>query len=105
MRPSLEPYGTDGIRPSRSRSDAICLRIALENDGQALFILRHHGGLPTAPHTLVEEIGERVLVLTSVPGQAMNHRLVFFHGRENSSLAAMTTTPAFANLTLVRHPL
>ena len=31
--------------------------------------------------------------------------LVFFHAREDSSFSAMTTTPAFANLTLVRHPL
>ena len=35
----------------------------------------------------------------------MDDGLVFFHGREDSRFPAMTTTPAFSNLTLVRHPL
>ena len=35
----------------------------------------------------------------------MDDRLVFFHAREDSSFPAMPTTPGFANLTQVRHPL
>ena len=35
----------------------------------------------------------------------MNDGLGFFHAREDSRFSAMTTTPVFANLTLVRHPL
>ena len=35
----------------------------------------------------------------------MDNRLVFFHVRENSTLPRMHTTPAFANLTVVEHPL
>jgi uracil phosphoribosyltransferase len=37
--------------------------------------------------------------------QPVDDSLVFFHGREDSSFPPMPTTPGFANLTLVRHPL
>jgi uracil phosphoribosyltransferase len=40
-----------------------------------------------------------------VSRQPVDHGLVFFHAREISTLAPMITTPAPANLTLVRHPL
>ena len=49
-----------------------------------------------------------------VPGQLEDHRLIFIHTGENSSISAMTTTPVLpslqdaelpAGLLLVRHPL
>ncbi len=40
-----------------------------------------------------------------MPRQSEDHGLVFFHGGENTSFRAMDTTPGFANLLLVRHPL
>ena len=41
----------------------------------------------------------------AAPREPHHHGLVFFHGREDSSFPPMATTPQFANLTLVRHPL
>jgi uracil phosphoribosyltransferase len=37
--------------------------------------------------------------------QSEYHRLVFFHGREITSLPTMHTTPDFTNCVIVRHPL
>ncbi len=79
--------------------------LTLEDDRQALFILRHHRRFPPASHTLVEQVSERIFILASATREPMDDGLVFFHGREDSSFSAMATTPAFANLTLVRHPL
>jgi uracil phosphoribosyltransferase len=79
--------------------------LTLEDDRQALFILRHHRRFPSTSHALVEQVGKCILILTSVAREPMDDRLVFFHGREDSSFTPMNTTPAFANLTLVRHPL
>jgi len=87
------------------RSGPLGVSLPLEDDRQALFILRHHRRFPSASHALVEQIGKRILILTSAAREPMDDRLVFFHGREDSSFSAMTTTPVFANLTLVRHPL
>jgi len=87
------------------KSGPLSVGLALENDCQALFILRHHCRFPSASHALVEQIGKRILILTSAAREPMDDRLVFFHEREDSSFSAMTTTPALANLTLVRHPL
>ena len=86
-------------------SVSFCIRLALENDGQTLLILRHHRGLPATPHPLVEQVGKRILIFPRVARESVDDRLVFFHGREDSSFPPMATTPAFANLTLVRHPL
>ena len=47
----------------------------LEDDRQALFILRHHRRFPTASHTLVEQIGKRILILTSAAREPMDDRL------------------------------
>ena len=81
----------------------------LEDDRQALFVLRHHGWLPPAAHSLVQQVGEGILVFTRMSRQAMDDSLVFFHAREDSSFPPMATTPAMvpasANLTIVRHPL
>jgi uracil phosphoribosyltransferase len=70
-----------------------------------LFILGHHRRLPPGAHTFVEEISKRILILSRVSRESVDDRLVFFHGREDSSFPPMATTPAFTNLTLVRHPL
>lgn len=61
--------------------------------------------MPAATDSLVQKIGERILVLARVSCQSHDHRLVFFHAREISTLAAMTTTPEFPSLTIVAHPL
>jgi uracil phosphoribosyltransferase len=87
------------------RSGSLGVGLPLEDDRQALFILRHHRRFPSASHALVEEIGQRIFILTSAASESMDDRLVFFHEREDSSFSAMTTTPAFTNLTLIRHPL
>src|SRR4029079_13798948 len=79
--------------------------LTLEDDRQALFILPPHRRFTAASHALVEQMSERILILASAAREPMEDGLVFFHGREDSSFSAMATTPAFANLTLVRHPL
>ena len=84
---------------------AISVRLTLEDDRQAMFVLGHHCRLPAAPHSFIEEVRKRILILTRVTREPVDDRLVFFHGREDSSFPPMATTPAFANLTLVRHPL
>ena len=83
----------------------IAFRIATEYYGQALIILRHHHRIPTPATSFVEQVCERVFVFSRVTRQPEYHRLVFFHGRENTSLAAMHTTPDFPNCVIVRHPL
>ena len=70
-----------------------------------MLILRHHGGLPTAADSFVQQVRQRIFILSRVACEPVDDRLVFFHGREDSSFPPMATTPAFANLTLVRHPL
>lgn len=79
--------------------------VALEHDRQARAVLRHHRRLPAGAASLVEKIGERVLVVAGVSRQLQHHRLVFFHGREITSFPRMDTTPLFPTLRLVRHPL
>jgi hypothetical protein len=44
-----------------------------------LLVLRNHRGFPPAPAALIEEVRERVFVLTSVSRQLDHHGLVFFH--------------------------
>src|SRR5262249_36588892 len=87
------------------RSSSFGIGLTLEDDGQAMFILRQHHRLPTTSHPLVEEVCKRILIFTRVVREPVDDRLVFFHGREDSSFPPMPTTPAFANLTLVRDPL
>ena len=87
------------------RSSSFGVGRTLEDDRQALFVLRHHCRLPPTAHALVEQIRQCVFVLACVARESMDDRLVFFHAREDSSFPPMTTTPALANLTLVRHPL
>lgn len=77
----------------------------MEENRQALIVLGHHARFPSASYPFIQEIGERVFVFPGVSGQTYDHRLVFFHERELSTLAGMDTTPSFPSLTIVRHPL
>ena len=70
-----------------------------------MVVLRHHGGLPAASASFVEQVGQRILIITRMTGKPQHHRLVFFHGREVSSFRAMDTTPAFPTLRVASHPL
>jgi uracil phosphoribosyltransferase len=76
-----------------------------EDQSQARALLRHHRGFPPAATALIEQIGERVFVVACVSRETQNDGLIFFHGRENSSLRAMDTTPAYPTLRIVSHPL
>ena len=58
---------------------AFCYCIALKQDGEALFILRHECRLPSTSAPLIEKIGERVLVLACMSSQLDHNSLVFFH--------------------------
>jgi uracil phosphoribosyltransferase len=81
------------------------VRVARKYQREAQAILRHHRRRPAAATPFIQEIGERVLVLTLVPRQSQNHRLIFFHTSEDTSLSRMATTPALPGLTVVSHPL
>ncbi len=70
-----------------------------------MVVLRHHGRLPATATPLVQEIRERILVVTRMARETEHHRLVFFHAREVSSFRHMDTTPAFPTLRVVSHPL
>ncbi len=61
--------------------------------------------MPAAAAALVEQIGQRVLVVAGVARQSQHDRLVFFHAREVSSFRRMDTTPAFPTLRVASHPL
>src|SRR5215217_4412387 len=92
-------------RPDMSSSSALAVPWPLEHQRHAMLVLRHQGGTPSAAASLVQQIGQRVLVVTRVSREAKHHRLVFFHGREVSSFCPMDTTPAFPTLRIVSHPL
>ena len=62
-----------------SKQLTFCYGIALKQDGEALFILRHQRWLPSSSTPLVQKIGERVLIFTRMPGQLDHNSLVFFH--------------------------
>src|SRR6185312_3426203 len=81
------------------------LSASREHDGEPLVALGHHRGLPSAAAAFVQQVGERVFVFARVLGQLEDDCLVFFHEGENSSISAMTTTPALPGLSIVRHPL
>ena len=87
------------------RASAFRFARAREYDRQAGTLLSHHGRIPAATAPFIQQIRERVLVIMRVARQAEDHRLVFFHARENSSLRAMDTTPGFPTLRLIAHPL
>ena len=58
---------------------SFCYCITLKQDGEALFILRHECRLPPTSASLVEKVGERILVLACVSRQLDHNSLVFFH--------------------------
>ena len=62
-----------------SKRSAFRYRISLEQDREALLILRHERGLPASPAPLIEKIGECIFVFTSVTRELHHHSLVFFH--------------------------
>ena len=99
----------DGV-PQRAGSRLLGPGVPLEHDREALGVLRHHRRRPAAAAPLVEQVGERVLVVAQVAREAHHHGLVLFHARQLSSLARMANTPAapaaeFPQLTVVAHPL
>jgi uracil phosphoribosyltransferase len=77
----------------------------LEDERQAVLVLRHAGELPSASTALVQQIRQRILVVARVARQPQHHCLVFFHAREVTSFRRMDTTPAFPTLRVVSHPL
>ena len=62
-----------------SRLLTFCYGITLKQDYESLFILRHQRRLPSSSASLVQEIGEGILVLARVSRQLDYHSLVFFH--------------------------
>ena len=62
-----------------SKQLAFCYRIALKEDRDALLVLRHHCRLPASSASLVQEIGEGILIFSRVSRQLDHHSLVFFH--------------------------
>jgi hypothetical protein len=52
---------------------------ALKKDGQAMLVLRHERGLPPAPASLIQKVGQRVFVLTRVSRELDYYSLIFFH--------------------------
>jgi uracil phosphoribosyltransferase len=91
--------------PIQSSSSAFAVAWPLEYQRHAMLVLRHQRGTPSAATSLVQQIGQRVFVITRMSREAKHHRLVFFHGREVSSFCPMDTTPAFPTLRIVSHPL
>jgi uracil phosphoribosyltransferase len=91
-----------GVVAGRS---ALAVARALEYERDAVLVLRHHRWPPSPAASLVQQIGERIFVITRMARQPKHHRLVFFHAREVSSFCPMDTTPAFPTLRIVSHPL
>src|SRR5258708_24071978 len=77
----------------------------LEHDGDPAIVLRHHGRMPSAAASLVEQVRQRVLVITRMASESQHHGLVFFPSREVTSFRRMDTTPAIAKLHIVSPPL
>ena len=70
-----------------------------------MLVLRNHRRPPSPAAALVQQVRQRILVITRMPRQPKHDRLVFFHAREVSSFRPMDTTPALPTLRLVSHPL
>lgn len=68
-------------------------------------ILGHQCGFPSTAAPFVEKIGECIFVFLRSPRKSEDHRLIFFHAAEDTSLPPMHTTPGLGNLTISRHPL
>ena len=55
------------VRHDAVRSSSLGIDFSLEDDGEPLFVLRHHGRLPPTATSLVQEIREGVFVFTRMP--------------------------------------
>src|SRR5215211_7551009 len=84
---------------------ALAVAWSLEYQRDAMLVLRHHRWPPSAAASLVQQIGERILVVTCMSREAKHDGLVFFHAREVTSFRPMDTTPALPTLRIVSHPL
>jgi len=63
------PDSTPAQRLVPSHPSAFFAPWPLEHDRQPMLVLRHHRRPPTAPATLVEQVGQRILVVACVPRQ------------------------------------
>ena len=103
-RRSLANGHTGSTRDRRSRL-ALPVARPLEDEREAVAVLGHHRWPPSTSTSLVEQIGQRILIVPGVARKAQHHCLVFFHGGEVSSFRRMDTTPAFPTLRVASHPL
>ena len=62
-----------------SKQLTFCYRIALKENREALLVLRHQGRLPSATTSLIQKIGEGILVLPRMSRELDHYSLVFFH--------------------------
>lgn len=62
-----------------SKQLPFCYRITLEQNGQALLVLRHESGLPASSTSLIQKVGESVFVFARVTRELHHYSLVFFH--------------------------
>ena len=99
----LTPAKCGASNPERAL--AVSVVGSLEDDGEAMIVLRHHGWAPAASAPLVEQISQCVFVVSGVARETQHHCLVFFHAGEVSSFCVMDTTPAFPTLRVASHPL
>lgn len=60
-------------------------RGAREDGGQPVAVLGEESGLPPAATALVEQVGERILVVARALGEPEDDGLVFFHASEKES--------------------
>jgi uracil phosphoribosyltransferase len=99
--------GSSSTAPPRAELLTSGVRIAraFENHNQTLGVLRHERRAPSGPTSLIQEVGQGILIVVHVPGQAQDDGLIFFHAGENSTFCAMHTTPEFPTLRVVDHPL
>lgn len=72
---------TSRAAPTNVISKQLAFRygITLEQEDEALLILRHQRRLPSASAPLIQKIGERIFVFARVPRQLDHNSLVFFH--------------------------
>jgi uracil phosphoribosyltransferase len=70
-----------------------------------VIVLRKERRLPASTASFVQQVGERILVISRMSREPEHYCLVFFHAREVTSFRVMDTTPAFPTLRVVSHPL
>jgi len=80
-------------------------RATRKDHDDPLRVLRQQLRLPPASAPLVQQVCDRIFVVPGPTAQPDDDGLIFFHLGEDTRLVCMTTTPPFANLTVLRHPL